>query len=561
MPDATGPSPAAPSRRRRYLTGLASAIVPGLGLVLLGRRRAGIALMFPVGALVLAGVVLLLSGNRTSLAATLVEPDVLTALLVFEAVVLAWRLGAVGWNLLAARPPRYGRSDVLPVLLLTAFVVLPQAYLGVLTSVARDTANAVFQVDEAGPVWRPSPTPLPPGETPTPVPSPGPTPVPRLTVLLIGEDSGVDRSTANTDSLIVASLDPVGRTVSMLSIPRDLVDAPIPGGGVWHPKINGLAAWVRWHPDQFPGSNGKGEAVLAAVIGELIGVQIDYWAKVNLPGLLQVVDAVGGVDVTVVRGFCDPHYREYGQDGFAIIPGRWHLNGSQALAYARVRHPLGESDFTRAARQQEVLVGLRDAVVRGGFLNDPIGFLQAIGRTVSTNVPPGILPQVATYAEEIGRKSVYRAVVTWPLVHPSAVPDPRGSIQIPDIPGIRALAAGLFPPPGTTPVVASGAADTGTAASPSPRPTGSANPAGATPAATGAASAAPAGRAPDLPRLVCRAPVVKPSPTPAPSGTPGPSASGSGEPGPSGSPLPSGSSEPVPTPAESPVVTPEPSPT
>ena len=80
----------------------------------------------------------------------------------------------------------------------------------------------------------------------------------RLNVLLVGIDRRGSGANFNTDTMIVATLDPVGRTVSMLSVPRDLVDAPIPGGGTWTPKINGLAALVRWHPDQFPGSNGVG---------------------------------------------------------------------------------------------------------------------------------------------------------------------------------------------------------------------------------------------------------------------------------------------------------------
>ena len=82
--------------------------------------------------------------------------------------------------------------------------------------------------------------------------------------------------------------------------------------------------------------------------------------------------------MNVARAFCDPRYREYGfTNGFAITAGKHHLNGNQALAYARVRKAAGESDFTRAARQQEVLSGIRDRVVKGGFVNDPIGLLRA----------------------------------------------------------------------------------------------------------------------------------------------------------------------------------------
>jgi cell envelope-related transcriptional attenuator-like protein len=133
----------------------------------------------------------------------------------------------------------------------------------------------------------------------------------------------------------------------------------------------------------------------------------------------------------------------------SFTKGRHHLNGQQALAYARVRKPAGESDFTRAARQQEVVQGIRDAIIRGGFINDPIGLLKAVGRTVETNVPRKILPDLAEAASEITRKRTYRAVITRPLVRGGY--DSRGSIQIPDVGDIRKLSAAIFPPTGTLP--------------------------------------------------------------------------------------------------------------
>ena len=561
-------------RTKRYVAGLLSALIPGAGHLVLGRRLLAGVFFAPI--LVLAGaiVVLLLTNDRAGLAARLVDPAVLAGFLVLQLGILAWRLVALGSSLAIARPPRYGAVDVLPVALLAGLVILPQAYLGTVTNIARQTALEVFQPADAGPVWHPSaspsttPTTLPSGVTPAPGASaPSPTPaIHRLTVLLIGEDSGVGRQTALTDTMIVASLDPIGKTVSMLSIPRDLVDAPIPGGGVWHEKINSLAAYARHHPETFPGSNGDGQAVLAGTISELIGVPIDYWAQVNLGGLIRIVDTVDGVDVAVAHGFCDPGYDEYGQQGFGIPAGRWHLSGSQALAYARVRKASGESDFTRAARQQEILVGLRDALVRGGFLGDPIGFLEAIGQTLRTNVPPSVLPDAARFASEIGRDRVFQAVIRYPLVRPTPQPDPRGSIQIPDVAGIRVLAASLFPDPGIEPVVALGAAGgdqssggatgggsgTSPAASPTPTPV-------VMPTIEPGTTAVPGGRAPNAPRVVCRAPA--PTSTPKPSATPAPSPSPSGpeaSPVPSGSDEPSGSGEPSPTVGNFPAVTPSP---
>jgi LCP family protein required for cell wall assembly len=209
-----------------------------------------------------------------------------------------------------------------------------------------------------------------------------------------------------------------------------MVDVPLPDGRKFRGKINGLDSWARHHPSQFPGSNGTGHDVLMAALGTLLNLKINYYAAVDLQGFANVVNELGGVDVNVAHSFCDPTYDQYGYlNGFAITAGRHHLNGLQALAYARVRKALGESDFTRAARQQELLNGLRDRIVRGGFLSDPVGLFR-IGQTIQTNVPRrSILPDPADDMTHIGRSQTYRAVVGHLLVAPGY--DVRGSIQIP----------------------------------------------------------------------------------------------------------------------------------
>ena len=254
-------------------------------------------------------------------------------------------------------------------------------------------------------------------------------------------------------------------------------------------------------PEQFPGSNGKGFDVLMNALGTLLQEPIQYYATVNLGGFVTVVNTLGGVNVNVAHGFCDSHYSEYGyENGFSITAGRHHLNGNQALAYARVRKPAGESDFTRAARQQEVVSGIRDAIVKGGFINDPVGLIKSIGATVQTNVPRKALPDLADAASHIGRAQTYRAVITHPLVRGAY--DERGSIQVPDIPDIRALAASLFPPSGTLPPdryqtaepvgKVSGSGVSGCAPAATPRPTAKPTPKPtAKPAATPSHAATP----------------------------------------------------------------------
>ena len=181
----------------------------------------------------------------------------------------------------------------------------------------------------------------------------------RLTLLLIGVDNTVDRKPSQlTDSLIVASLDPVAQTVSLLSLPRDLSDFPLPDGGTYRQKLNSLDAAIRSNPARYGGTEGdEPYAILAGVIGNLIDVPIDHWAAIDMDGFAGMIDALGGLDIYVNDDICDPGYRQLGVRGIEAPVGWWHMTGPQALGYARVRHDTGGSDFRRMRRQQDLLLG------------------------------------------------------------------------------------------------------------------------------------------------------------------------------------------------------------
>ena len=506
------PDPVPERRPSRYLPAFLDALIPGLGHLLAGRWLRALLFVSPLVVMVAVAVWMAATTSGPRLAASLLSAEVMWGLLAAQGLLLASRLFAVGSSLFNPALARPGRRDVLPIVILLGFVIAPQAYAGYATEVAREAADQIFvePVTAAVPVTgTPAPDPSFLTTAPPSLPAPSPSADPstqRITALVIGVDSGVGRNTYLTDTMILVSLDRATRTVSMLSIPRDMVDVPMADGRQYRDKINSLVAYARNHPQQFPGSDGTGFDVLMGALGTLTGIPIDYYAKVDLGGFVRVVDVLGGVDVNVAHGFCDPAYREYGfPNGFSISAGRHHLNGQQALGYARVRKPAGESDFTRAARQQEVISAIRDSIVHGGFLNDPVGLLQAVGQTVETNVPRDLLPDLAELASQVGREQTYRAVVTYPLIKSGF--DVRGSILIPDVTAIRALAQKLIPADGSTPSV--------TYVVPKP-------------ATTAVAGSGTGGCAP--------APKPKPTPTPQPVAKPMPSPSGSVEPATSASP-------------------------
>jgi len=428
---ATGPV----DPRRLAAAGL-SAVLPGLGQAL--NRRPQLAALFglPSLGLVLALIVLLQLQSPARLVAWIVAPEVLGALLTLNLLVLAWRLLAVGQAFLdTRRPGPTGRLGMIGIVLILVVVAIPHLLVYRYGTILGDTFIRVFAAEG-----------LDDGSGGSgPVPGPGQ----RINVLLVGVDAKRDRTATLTDTMMVASLDPVGRSVSLLSVPRDLVNVPLGNGDRFGPKLNSLLGYADRHPDNFPQG---GVRALEDAIGTLLEIPIHYYARLDFRGFMTMVDAVGGVDVTVARGFEDPGYDGFGFDsrGWSITEGEHHLDGANALAFARSRKAAGESDFTRAARQQQILAAMRDQVSQAGSLLFELpALLDATADTVRSDVPVDQLPELAAILDEVGRDAMVSAVIRHPLVR--SVSTRYGASLEPDVEAIRSMAAALFPEPGTPP--------------------------------------------------------------------------------------------------------------
>jgi polyisoprenyl-teichoic acid--peptidoglycan teichoic acid transferase len=238
--------------------------------------------------------------------------------------------------------------------------------------------------------------------------------------------------------------------VSLVSLPRDLVNVPLGNGDVFGPKLNSLMSYADRDPDEFP--DGGTQALLDAT-SALLGIDIAYYARIDFYGFVEMIDTVGGVDVVVADPIDDPAYPavDGGPPGWSITAGEHHLDGADALAYARARKAAGESDFTRAARQQQILIALRDAVTDdGSVLWELPALLETVGTRVRSNVPISQLPELAAIVDEVEDGAITRAVIRHPLVRSE---DTRyGSSLVPDLEAIRAVSAALFPEPGGVPV-------------------------------------------------------------------------------------------------------------
>jgi LCP family protein required for cell wall assembly len=424
------------SDARRIVAAALSAIVPGAGQAL--NRRFRLARWLAVPALVLVAIVLVVLQlqSPTRLAAWAIDPTVLGALLTLNLLVLVWRLLAVSQAFLDGRYPAIpGRVGFIGLVLVLVCVIAPHAYAWQVGTAAGAAFERIFAGGTVGG-----------GDEPA---GPRPGPGERINILLVGVDTTPRRDATLTDTMIVASLDPVGKTMSMVSIPRDMVNVPLGQGDDYGPKLNSLLSFAGRNPDLFPNGPMRG---LQDAIGALLGIPIHYYARMEFTGFMAMIDAVGGIDIDVKEGFDAPTYDGIGLDGrgWSITAGRHHLDGPNALAYARARKAAGESDFTRAARQQEILVALRDQAMTGGsLLFDLPDLLDAVADTMTTDIPISILPELAVTADEVERDAIVRAVIRHPLVRSERTR--YGASLVPDLGAIRVMAAGLFPPPGTPP--------------------------------------------------------------------------------------------------------------
>ncbi len=436
------------SDSRRVLAGALSAVLPGLGQWYNGRRKLAAWLLVP--SLVVLGIAVLVAEatSGTRLLAWAVAPGTLRVLLALNGLVLCWRVAAVVNAFFdrrfANKPGWLGLTGLAVVVVL---VVAPHALVTSYGLSAVDTFSRIFQ-----------------GEAPgiTTIPQPGPRD--RLTILLIGVDSAPWRTTTLTDTLIVASVDPVRKTATMMSVPRDLVDVPLGNGNTFGPKINSLLSYADRHPDKFPDGGTK---TLQRAVSTLLGVKIDYTATIDFVGFKKIVDILGGVTIVNDKRIDDRNYNSYegrGQ-GFKLSKGVHTLDGIDALAYVRSRYTPGDTDFDRARRQQQVLVALRDQFVsHGGILEIP-AVLDALGDSVRTDLPTSLLPELAVISEEVQADDVVRIVMRSPMVHSGGSNNPYGSVQVPKLDLIRQVAAAAFGPAGTPPQ-----------AWPTPKPTKAAQP-------------------------------------------------------------------------------------
>jgi LCP family protein required for cell wall assembly len=446
----TGPAPHAEDPRSS-LAALLSFLVPGLGQAYNGRRALAAMLVLPV---VLIGlIVLALAADGEAALTRLLSIRFLAGLLVLDVALLGWRLVAIA-QAHGERAPlglRHWTGWVTGLLLVITLGMhlLPGWYV----VKAIDTIGAVSLEGSGvsrGGVGGSGINIGLPGETSLPVPSDQPEPKghQRINVLLVGVDSGPGRGQALTDTMLVVSIDPDGGPPAMISVPRDVYGTPLPDGRVYDSKLNSLMSFAASRPGEFPLG---GAGTLKAAVGELLGIRIHYFGAVNLLGFRDAVDAIGGVDIVVQRTVNDPFYRnEYDQlTGFYLATGEHHLDGTTALAFARSRKGYGDSDFTRADRQQQLLAAIRQKLTAGNLVFSLPGLLDAVKNTITTDIPGDRLSWLAAAVQRADMANLQRVVLQPPDFMSARSNPSAGYILVPDLDAIRAATSAMLEPQST----------------------------------------------------------------------------------------------------------------
>ena len=239
-----------------------------------------------------------------------------------------------------------------------------------------------------------------------------------MTILLMGVDTGSgsreDTWAGNSDSMILLSVNPTTKKTVMMSLERDILTKfKDKYGETVEAKLNSAYA--------------SGGAKLAiSTIQEMMNIHIDRYVLINMKGLVQLVDAVGGI--TVNNTFDFPISIEENEPEYTakIEPGVQKINGDQALVYARMRYQDPEGDYGRQKRQREVIKKVVEKVLSLNSVSHYQAILKAVSSNMQTNIEltSGSIPQL------LGYKDAFRRIDSQQLRGEDATLADGGSYQI-----------------------------------------------------------------------------------------------------------------------------------
>ena len=237
---------------------------------------------------------------------------------------------------------------------------------------------------------------------------------------------------------MVAGVDTTSRLVSLASIPRDTINVPLPGGGVFeNQKINAFYNFAKSNPSRFP--QGAPQATVD-MVGNLLGISIDFYATTDFSGFTALTKAMGGVSITLPKAVVDPYYQITTRKiGVTFPKGSQVLDGERALIFVRTRQ--GDNDFERQRRQQAFLIAAGTQL-----LGNPATLAALIGahRNLRTNFPLEEVTGLIAAVVSVDGWTVNQAVLG-PRTYESRAYCACGYALAPKIDEMRRLGAIFFP--------------------------------------------------------------------------------------------------------------------
>jgi LCP family protein required for cell wall assembly len=424
-------------------------LIPGWGQLVTNRTALGKTLVFITGLVAIAVLTTFLFVEPVELAAWVADPDVLLAIVALNLLFAVMRLFSTGHAWLAGGGHRWFAGVFLAAIVGIPHVAIAWAGL--------ETRDSLLKVFPESTLAAPAPTTTTTPSTTTTtldlspiVTTPGqytadvidvekttgwrPFGEDRLNVLLLGGDAGPGRGGLRTDTMIVASVDPISGDAALIGLPRNFGQVTFTDGTVVPVRrLNHVYEWGRSHPDAFSGPD-PGASATRNVVENITGLEIDYHMLVDLTGFADLVDAFGGVRMHIPETVGGPLYDPVsgGYEMIEIPAGSQRLDGGHALAYARARY--GSSDYARMGRQRCILAAMaRDADLLGLATRLP-DILAVVETNLSTDMPVELVPELIRLAPRIAGSQI-RVVgfdATW------RVGTTADGHAIPDVDRIRA---------------------------------------------------------------------------------------------------------------------------
>lgn len=239
----------------------------------------------------------------------------------------------------------------------------------------------------------------------------------RVNILLLGRGGEGHEGADLTDTIIVASIDPIAKEAALLSIPRDLY-VPVPESGSM--KINsvfatgkeaalselssrGQSSDIKRHSDE------AGFKLLEETIENNLGLPVHYRSIVDFSGFKQAIDTVGGISVNAPEAVAETLRIDGRNYLLNVQSGTQHMDGFKSLAYARSRYTSTRGDFDRAARQRVIILALKEEILSAGTFSNPAkisGLLDTLGTRVQTNFSMQDLTRLYELGKEIDQSKI-----------------------------------------------------------------------------------------------------------------------------------------------------------